>query len=252
MAITKEAVFEAATTIAQAGQKPTTINVRERLGTGSFTTISGLLREWRAGRKTVESVRNEEIPQEIREAGHQLIQTLWMTASSWLSRELATARKVASEQVEEAESQVQEVMAALEVLEKERDELIQTKDELNRRCQALESRCSALEATVTELRTELQNERQHQRTLSEKLATEGARAAALEERGKLEQVRSQQLQAEIEALRTERSELERRCHTVSDRLTIATGKAERAEERAQQFERKVREMEVARSPKAGS
>lgn len=235
MAITKEEVFEVATAIAQEGEKPTSINIRERLGSGSYTTITGYLKEWKISRRDLTSIHHQEIPTEIRDAGSEFVRLVWSAASSWVGRELTTARKLTSEQVEEAETQTQEAMTALDLVERERDELLRTKELLGSQCSQLVAQCSGLEATVTALRAELQNERQHNRTLSDRLGVEGAKVAALEERRKLEYERSHNLEAELQALRIERTELERRTQALSDRLTEVTGKAERAEERARQL-----------------
>lgn len=203
VAITKEEVFEIATALMQTGEKPTSISVRERLGTGSYTTIAGYLREWKANRKSLESVQSEEIPLEIREVGTQFTRVVWGAATDWLNRELATAKKVASEQVEEAEAQAQEAMVALESLERERDKLVTLKDELSARWEELHSKNSTLEGSVSELREELQRERERNHTLSDRVTVETARSAALEERVQQREQRSQELETELQSLRNE-------------------------------------------------
>ncbi len=47
MAITKDQIIEAAEALKSAGVNPSMAAVRERLGGGSFATISPVLREWR-------------------------------------------------------------------------------------------------------------------------------------------------------------------------------------------------------------
>lgn len=48
MAISKEQIFAVADELDAAGQNPTLANVRKQLGSGSFTTISEAMNEWRA------------------------------------------------------------------------------------------------------------------------------------------------------------------------------------------------------------
>ena len=84
MAVTKEAIFEVATVLADAGEKPTSISIRERLGTGSYSTISAYLREWQASRKSVSTVQSEDIPPEIRESGNRFLLAVWTSAKDWL------------------------------------------------------------------------------------------------------------------------------------------------------------------------
>ena len=47
MAISKEQIFAVADELDAAGQNPTLANVRKQLGSGSFTTISEAMNEWR-------------------------------------------------------------------------------------------------------------------------------------------------------------------------------------------------------------
>lgn len=237
MAIMKEEVFEAADAIEHAGEKVSSLRVRERLGTGSLTTITGHLKEWRKAQRD-NAVQVEEIPQEIREAGIQFTRTVWTAASNWLRQELVTAKKISNSQVEEAEVQAQEAMMALESLEKERDELFKGNEALRHQYNERGTRVSVIEATISELRAELQNEREHSRELFSKLSTEGARAATLEERAKQIEERSQKLELEGQSLKSERFDSERRCQALLEKVTEITGRAERAEERLRQLEAK--------------
>jgi hypothetical protein len=69
MAITREQVFEAAETLSREGEEPTYITVRERLGSGSFSTISKYLREWKAaGKGKDEGTAEVTVPAEFRAA----------------------------------------------------------------------------------------------------------------------------------------------------------------------------------------
>jgi len=65
MAITRDQVFEAAEALVGNGEEPTYITVRERLGSGSFSTISKYLREWKAaGKGKEEGAAHVEVPAE--------------------------------------------------------------------------------------------------------------------------------------------------------------------------------------------
>jgi chromosome segregation ATPase len=203
MAVTKEEVFEVVTTLTQEGEKPTSINIRERLGTGSYTTISAYLREWQASRKNVSTVESEDVPPEIRESGSRLILAVWASARDWLNRELASVKKAASDQMEEAEAQAQEAMAAIAVIERERDKFASSNDDLTKEQQELRSRNSALEGLLGELREELQREKERNHALAERVTVEASRSAGLEERVKQGEQRSRDLEEEVKTLQAE-------------------------------------------------
>ena len=62
MAITKDQIFAVADEIDAAGQNATLAAVRKALGSGSFTTISEGMSEWRARRVARESPLREPAP----------------------------------------------------------------------------------------------------------------------------------------------------------------------------------------------
>ncbi len=66
--ITKEEVFDAASSIFANGKNPTQASVRSALGKGSYSTISKFLGEWRQQQTDAESLvtNTEEMPDQIR------------------------------------------------------------------------------------------------------------------------------------------------------------------------------------------
>ena len=65
MAISKEQIFAVADELDAAGQNPTLANVRKQLGSGSFTTISEAMNEWRARKASQAAPIREPAPQAI-------------------------------------------------------------------------------------------------------------------------------------------------------------------------------------------
>ena len=65
MAITKEQIFAVADELDAAGQNPTLANVRKQIGSGSFTTISEAMNEWRARKASQAAPIREPAPQAI-------------------------------------------------------------------------------------------------------------------------------------------------------------------------------------------
>ncbi len=81
MGITREQVWQVADTIVAEGDVPRYLSVRERLGTGSFSTICKFLREWRAQRGDSESpAPDTEMPPPFRDAVLRLGTEAWTVA----------------------------------------------------------------------------------------------------------------------------------------------------------------------------
>ena len=83
MAITKEQIFAVAGELDAIGQNPTLAAVRKALGSGSFTTISEAMNEWRA-LKTSEAVpMREPAPKTVHDKLSELGADLWAVPWNW-------------------------------------------------------------------------------------------------------------------------------------------------------------------------
>lgn len=67
MAITKQDVWRVANEIDAAGDKPTAVEVRKRLGTGSYSTITAALKEWVRPESEDDGQDLEPVPTEFEE-----------------------------------------------------------------------------------------------------------------------------------------------------------------------------------------
>ena len=92
MAITKEQVADAAAAIQAEGLEPTYINVRERLGSGSFSTIQKYLKDWRGSGAEIKPGA-AELPEPFREVLQRFGLEAWRAVSVWAKDELDEARK---------------------------------------------------------------------------------------------------------------------------------------------------------------
>jgi len=88
VALTRETIWEAADTLAAAGQSPTLAAIRRALGGGSFTTISEAMTEWHAKRRQAAVPIREPVPAEIAERTREFGESIWAAAL-----ELANARR---------------------------------------------------------------------------------------------------------------------------------------------------------------
>ena len=93
MAITKDQIFAVADEIDAAGQKATLATVRKALGSGSFTTISESMSEWRARRVARESPLREPAPSAVADRLAELGAEIWTSALELANGRLATERE---------------------------------------------------------------------------------------------------------------------------------------------------------------
>lgn len=92
MAITKEQVFAIADELDAAGQSPTLAAVRKALGSGSFTTISEFMSEWKASKASKARIAREAAPAAISERLAELGTEIWAVAMDLASSRLASER----------------------------------------------------------------------------------------------------------------------------------------------------------------
>ncbi len=98
-----EDVQRAIDTLMAKGDAPSVHKIRETLGTGSFTTISEHLREWRRLR---EENRDVPPPQGMPVELQELAETLWTQAQEAANQALAHYRQEADSRVDDARQQL--------------------------------------------------------------------------------------------------------------------------------------------------
>ncbi|HBH7866707.1 TPA: DNA-binding protein, partial [Vibrio parahaemolyticus] len=76
MAVTREQILDAANQIAAEGQTPTLETIRQITG-GSFTTISPVLREWKAQQRTSGEKVREPAPDAVAERLAEVGADIW-------------------------------------------------------------------------------------------------------------------------------------------------------------------------------
>src|SRR4051812_43167577 len=106
MAITRDQVLEAARAIAAGGIEPTYINVRARLGTGSFSTIQKYLRDWRTSDQGEAEVKTTRLPEAFAEALNRFGSDAWRAASDWAQDEIEAARRTYDEKAQEHQAEM--------------------------------------------------------------------------------------------------------------------------------------------------
>lgn len=167
---TEAAVKAAAEALLADGEEPQIINVQERIGGGSYSTVKQYLELWRAERQVVPPV---VVPNAVAAKGVEFTQALWAAAATLADEQTQHARDEAQQQVAqarialaEAEAQVgrlevendaqgQELVTALRAIERLERDLIQTRGAQ----QVAEARAQELERQVRDTRAELEQAR---------------------------------------------------------------------------------------------
>lgn len=99
--VTKEDVFNAASTIFASGKNPTQASVRMVLGKGSFSTISRHLAEWRSEQTDAEALEltTEEMPDQIRSLLNRTYATIRAHAESTVMGERLSVVELENEKL---------------------------------------------------------------------------------------------------------------------------------------------------------
>jgi len=116
MALNKEKIVSAAEQLEAEGKNPSMAAVRERLGGGSYATISPVLRDWRNMREQ-DTVAILEMPTEIKIALEAASGKLWQAARDLTGRELKKIQQAARDQVADATAERDEAIKDIARLE---------------------------------------------------------------------------------------------------------------------------------------
>lgn len=204
MAITREQIYATANTLNSQGIRPTLAAVRRMLGSGSFTTISEALNEWKMSQSAeARKQAQETTPELLMERLQTFGSALWLDAVGFATNRFTVDREAMEEKIREKEDYYNELEglsaeydleleAAKTCIEELRHELLAAnqriaadKEEQQRLSQGLsdsETARKTAEHRSTELRVEL--DRAHQK--SDQLQNNFMDLA-----GKLESIQSQ-------------------------------------------------------------
>ncbi len=186
----KERIINAANyLVAQGNEKPTNEQVRERLGGGSLSHISPVMREWRESRRA--SINTAlDMPEELTQAIQMSIGQIWGVASQLASTKTEEIKAQAQETITEMQTELAEALTEVARLEKELGsqtelaerqfaELSQLREEardyrsdiqrLTLNSDAMETRLSDYKDQIEELKAELKESRENNKKLQQDL-----------------------------------------------------------------------------------
>ena len=156
MATTFEQVKKAAEAIQERDEKPTLASVRKELGGGSFSTLSELMKQWRASQAAQSELAEVELPDSVAGAHRASAVSIWKAAIDEADRRISGEREALKLAQEESAATVAETLEALTELESEvqelRKELDKELDEKRKLAEALSSSKSDLQSADARLR----------------------------------------------------------------------------------------------------
>lgn len=257
MAITVEQVHQVADELHSQGINPTQVAVRERLGGGSFTTISEALKAWRAVQDTNAQLAEVTVPAEISDRAELLVAQIWEVAQKIANEQLQNERKALEHKEILMRAEIEEMTAVVIALEDEQEkalaELERTQallDDSNGQKDSLQAELAEIRTERTHLNDKLADRENHSKELEKRvseLADENksmvAEIARLTSRIQFKdsdikrltadidtkEQKHQRAEAELQAVKAELSELAKDKATLTGRADILTeqlGKAE--------------------------
>lgn len=207
--------------VAEGIQQPTNEQVRERMGGGSLSHISPVMREWRENQK-VAAVAVRDMPKEIRAAIERVGGELWRVASQLADADVEKAQaecrereSAVSAERDEALREVERLEAALSAhrLEREADQ---------ERITELQATCHAREAETAAANQKAEGASERVKDLQAQLSQQAERLDDANDR-----LRSQQ--DTIDQLREEKSKLDFQVVSVENDLFSRTRDLETAQ-----------------------
>lgn len=186
MAITKQAIFDAADALDAGGQRPTLAALRKAVGGGSFTTISEAMKEYWAFRALREAPVLEPAPAVVGERLSEVAGEIWALALQVANERLAAEREAFD--------------AARAQAEQEKQEAVELADAVTAELETLQGKFSVLEEGERTARQEAVTQLEQLAASRERAATAEARAAEIERR-------ADDLNAELARVNAQNAEL---------------------------------------------
>lgn len=172
--------------VSEGVNNPTNEQVRQKLGGGSLSHISPVIREWRQKRREQAAVVVQPVPDALQRQAIDLTARLWQQAREQADADTAAAREQADadiaqadEQRDEALDEVRRLEAELAVFRNVADERDQLRDQLDEQktfLSVVRADYAALKATadagalqMNEMRAELKQSREDNKALQAEL-----------------------------------------------------------------------------------
>lgn len=143
---TKETVYAACDALAKEGIKPSILTLREKIGGGSYSTVSRHLEAWQA-EQAVNPALSIELPPAAETAALDMAKTIWALAERDITAKTAAIR-------EAAENKVAMISDDFDIAKKEIERLDGLLEESQAKVEAAQKVITAKDAELNELRVQ--------------------------------------------------------------------------------------------------
>jgi chromosome segregation ATPase len=155
----QQRIFEICNKLAGQGIKPTLERVRNELGSGSFSTINPILKQWKETRETSDSSSAIDLPTDITAIGLKATALIWKAANDHCADLVKAVRHEAEQLVEQEQTERDEALTEIKRLESENERLA---DKLTQQSELLDelkikaALSEKADETINALRVELE------------------------------------------------------------------------------------------------
>lgn len=119
----QDKIFDICNRLAEQGIKPTLERVRTELGSGSFSTINPILKQWKENKETVDTAQPIDLPHEIAAIGQKATAMIWKIANDQCNDLIKAIRHETDQLIEQANIERSEALAEINRLELENERL---------------------------------------------------------------------------------------------------------------------------------
>ncbi len=175
--------------VAEGIESPTNDQVRERMGGGSLSHISPVMRQWRESRKA-EAAAGLDIPADLKRVIETSVAQVWTAASKLASAAVETVRQEADATIEAAIGERDEALAEITRLEENLADKQQAVNKVQAELEkergqsakltsanaALAARIDDRDEQIKDLKTELKAARDDNKSLQDKLVEIASKA----------------------------------------------------------------------------
>lgn len=166
--IMKKRIIAICDKMAEQGVKPTLERVRDELGSGSFSTINPILKQWKENQSANDIATSIDLPIEIAAIGEKATAMIWKAANDQCNNTIKTLKQETNQITEQANAERDEALHEIKRLESENEKLNAKNSQQETLIDELKIKSAFAEkadATIRELRAELEKSQTEKATL---------------------------------------------------------------------------------------
>lgn len=168
MAITKDQVFQAADELFAEGKAPSLVEIRKMIGSGSYSTISSMLAEWKSASRAGEVV-DVDVPDEIQDAIDAAGARIWAAAVKLAESGVQLTKDESAQLAKDAQAARDEALQLATDLTDENEKLVKQCTMLQGQVEAVEWQKIELNQELAKLRSVVEEQRESYRQLLARL-----------------------------------------------------------------------------------